>query len=257
MLGKAKVEGFGVVGRVGHSDTPDWSFLYTASAVKDPKFNVGDKVELADGREFRYCKAGAAIASTDLAVSFAAACKISIEVFRAASVAGERVVRITEASITEDQLRGGTIIIYRNGYSTHCVRGILGNTASGTGNAVDITLDAGVPYALTTSDQFEVCVNPWGDVRQTNFGGAASFAGMPAMTASSGDYLWVQTAGPCWCAPQAGVQGAAYVRSVYFRHDGSLDIRANIGTYVTDQLAGFVLNYGATQGPPLIWLKVE
>jgi len=256
--GIAKVDNVGQPAQVTVTDASFWDFLYTTSTVRHQRYNIGDRVVLPDGRVFRYAKAGAAIASTDLAVSFASAAKVSYETVRAASAISTREVYIDEASLTEDELRGGYLIVFKNGASTHCVRGIIGNTASDASDHVVIYLDASLPYALTTSDNVEVMSNPYSDVRQTNFGGLASFAGMPAKDAASGAYLWVQTWGPCWCAPQATVAAAAYVRSVYFRHDGSLDVRATIGTFVTDQCAGFVLDYSPSgQGPPLIMLQVS
>lgn len=250
------------VGDVLPNDVPSWDFLYEASVVRNPKFNIGDRVVLPDGRVFRYGKAGAAIATSDLAVSFASAVKIGIETFAAISAKGSNEVTINEASITQDMLRGGYLIIYRNGYSTHCVRGILGNSASdvtvATLNNVVVTLDASLPYAITTNDNFEALLNPYADLRQTDFVSRASFAGMPMWTAAVGAYFWVQTWGPCWCVPQPGVAAAACVRAVYFRHDGSLDVRDNVGTGVTDQRAGFVVDYSPSgQGPPLIMLQVS
>lgn len=247
------------VGDVLPNDIPSWDYIYEVSTIRNPKFLVGDRVVLPDGRVFRYGKAGAAVATTDLAVSFASAVKIGIETFAAASVIGTHEVTISEASITADQLRGGYLIIYKAGASTHCVRGILGNTASAaTTNNVVITLDASLPYAITTSDNFEALLSPYADLRQTNYGGSASFAGMPAKEAAVSAYFWVQTWGPCWCAPQSGVGATALVRAVYFRHDGSLDVRGNVGTGVTDQRAGFVLDRSDPgQGPPLIMLQVS
>jgi hypothetical protein len=256
-VGQYKTQYLGMQGEIRSGTAPSYDFLKDTYVALPAGRNVGDRVELPSGKVFRLAKAGAAIATTDLAVSFAAATKITAEAFAAVSLINTNTVFINEAGITADQLRGGEIIIYRNGYSTHFNCGILGNTASDGSNNVTVYLDMSLPYALTTSDTFELMLNPWSDLRQTNFGGRASFAGMPVVTVASGSYFWVQTYGPVWCAPQSGVGASAYVRSVYFRHDGSLDIRANIGTYVTDQLAGFVIEYDASaQGPPLVMLTV-
>jgi hypothetical protein len=191
-------------------------------------------------------------------VSFAVAVKIGIEALQAASAAGSRTVYMNQTSITKDELRGGYLILYKAAASTHVFRGIIGNTASASGNNFQIFLDAGLPFAVSTADSAKVLSNPYANVSQANLAGLASFVGMPATTAAINAYLWVQTWGPLWCAPQAGVAAAALVRAVYFRHDGSLDIRANGGTNVTDQRAGFVIDYSPTgQGPPLVMLQVS
>lgn len=253
-----KVEFLGRNGKIGVSDAGNWDFIYRASTVKDPKWNVGDRAVLPDGRVFRYAKAGAAISTTTLAASFASAVKISYEALTGTTAIGSRILNMTEASITEDQLQGGYAIIYKASGSVY-VRGITGNSASASADdTLQIYLDAALPVALDTSDAAEIMLNPYVDLRQTDLEGLASFAGMPATAAASGAYFWVQTWGPCWAAPQATVAAAAFVREVYFRHDGSLDVRDTIGTFVTDQRAGFVLDYSPSgQGPPLVMLQVS
>lgn len=238
------------------ADQPNWDFLYTSSTTKDSKYNIGDRVVLPDGRVFRYCKAGDAIAATSLAVSFAAAVKVAYEVFAAAAAVGDTVLTINQAGITADELRGG-YIVWNHGTSTPLFRGIIGNTASDATGVVKVYIDGALKAAVTTAMSFEILSNPYADVSQENTSGTRSFAGMPTTTAASGAYLWVQTWGPIWAAPQATVAAAAYVREVYFRHDGSLDVRATIGTLVSDQRAGFVIDQSdAGQGPPLVMLQV-
>jgi hypothetical protein len=79
---------------------------------------------------------------------------------------------------------------------------------------------------------------------------------MPAAAAASGAYFWTKTWGPVFINPQSGI-GAAYVRTAYFRHDGSIDVRANIGTYVNDQIAGHILIGSASGDGPLLMLTVS
>ena len=258
MKGIAKVQYAGSASEVMVQDAPNWGFLYETSSVKSTKFNIGDRVVLPDGRVYRYAKAGDAVASTSLAVSFLSPVKVSYKVFAAASAAGDTKVYINQASITEDELRGG-YLVFNHGTSLPVFCGIVGNTASDASNNVTVYLDRGLPVATTTALYFEILANPYASVSQANHSGLASFAGMPTTAAVSGSYLWVQTWGPIWISPQAGVAAAAYVREAYFRHDGSLDIRANIGTYVTDQRAGFAMDYSTAgaQGPPLLMLQVS
>jgi hypothetical protein len=239
------------------SDAPNWGFLFQSSPIRDPKWNIGDRVVLPDGRVFRYCKASDTIAATSLAVSFSAAVKVAYEAFAAASAAGDTKVHINQAGIVADELRGG-YLVYNHDSFTPVFAGIIGNSASDGSNNVEVYLDRALPAAVTTAMSFEILSNPYAAVDQTSTDGKRSFAGVPATTAARGSYLWVQTWGPIWMAPQAGVAAAAYVREVYFRHDGSLDIRANIGTFVSDQRAGFVMDQSdAGQGPPLVMLQVS
>jgi hypothetical protein len=246
--------------QVTADDVPNWDFLYESSTLKDPRWNPGDRVVLPDGRVFRYAKASAAVASTSLAVSFSAAVKIAFEAFAGASAVGDTKVTINQASITADELRGG-YLVFNHGTSLPVFAGIIGNTASDSSNNVVVYIDRSLPVAVTTALSFEILSNPYAAVNQASTNGTRSFAGIPAAAAANGAYFWVQTWGPIWAAPQASVAATAYIREVYFRHDGSLDIRTAAGdltAFVTDQRAGFVIDQSdAGQGPPLVMLQVS
>jgi hypothetical protein len=219
-------------------------------------YNIGDRVELPDGRVFYYAYSGAACNSGQGVAFYNADPKIAGTVPAAAQAAGDRVVTIASQTLAEDVLKGGYVIL-GGAATTAQVRRILGNTAC-TAATVIIYLDAPLDQAITTSTYVEVTYNPFSDLRSGNMGGTASWAGFAAAYVSAASkYFWVQTWGWAWGSPQATVQAADYVRAVYWRHDGSLDIRPAIATkdYVTDQRAGYVIGRGSTQGPPLIMLQ--
>lgn len=255
---KARTFNLGEQGIVQSKGGPDWGFLYRASTVKDAAYNVGDRVQLPDGRVFYYAKSGAACNSGQGVAFYNADPAISGN--PAAAVAADGTLAVTFASQTfaENALQQG-FIHFGAAATTEQFRGITGNTAASS-STVTIYMDAPLNTAITTSTYAEVMYNPWSDVRSGNMGGDASWAGVAATYVSAADtYFWVQTWGPMWCAPQAAVQATAYIRMAYWRHDGSLDVQPLDGTlkaFVTDQPAGFVIGRGSTQGPPLIMLQV-
>ena len=257
--GKAHVNYLGREGIVGHSEVPDWDFLYVASSVKDPKWNVGDRVVLPDGRVFRYAKLGGAITSArvdyglysavtsrnkwyeTLAQAQSAGDKSIVLPFDEAGDTTNRTARST--TVVQDELRGGYVVIYKNGVANQCVRGIVGNTPSKTATPYEVTiyLDAAIPHALTTSDGAELIESPWSDVRSmfADNATATTCCGMPTVVAASGDYTWVQTKGVCRVSlTEPGV----LERSVYCMSNGAMCNRGDIGSGgCMDQIVGHII----------------
>ena len=82
---------------------------------------------------------------------------------------------------------------------------------------------------------------------------------MPPIPATSGQYLWVQTWGPVWIAPQPEVSVGLYNRQVVFRHDGSIDEYDYLDAMTTKQQhCGFVLANAQAggQGAAFIMLQI-
>ena len=273
-LGKAKVLNILDAGFVGHSDVPDWSFIYKSSTVKDPKWGVGDRVVTPDGRVFRYAKVGTAGVLSGFGATARTASNISVLAPAqpdGCGAIGDRKVKITIAAgdgiavdgvVALDELKGGYIVLNNQGSSPMC-RCILGNTAVASGGGTTIvTLDGPLTAAVVSGTGYtEILLNPFSFVEI--FGGTAtnekqSAFGVPAVTGTVGQYLWLQTWGPLFVTPGGGTTpgDSNNDRSVYFVGDGSI----NGGAHITDengyQLAGFILDSGATT-PPFIMLQIS
>lgn len=160
--------------------------------------------------------------------------------------------------IAKDALFGGSIIIFPHD-SNSINRRIIGNTAVAAGaNEMTVELDAGIPVALDAdNDHAECMASHYSDVR-TLTSPYRSVVGMP-MVAASSQWLWLQTWGPVWIAPQAEVSVSYNDRQVVFRHDGSIDQHDYSDTHTKyAQHAGFVLcnARGDTQGAAFIMLQI-
>lgn len=253
--GKNKTNYLHREGLVSNSDMPDYSFLYTASSVRDPKYYPGDRVVLGDGRVFRYAKLGGAItnARVDYGLYFAAGPRNKwYENPSQTQVAGDKIITLpfdeaggvspaASTTVTEDELRGGYVVIYKAGIANQCVRGIIGNTASAAASPYYVTLylDSPLPYDVSTSDGIELISNPWSNVKSmfADNPASATMCGMPTIVAASGDYAWVQTWGICRVSlTEPGV----YERSVYCAPNGSMCNRGDIATNF-DQIIGVVI----------------
>lgn len=266
--GKAKSTLLGIQGIVGHRNAPDWGFLYKTSLTKDPNYNVGDRVVTPDGRVFRYAKAGNIITNQLQGVFFYGLLSDGVD-YKAAQAAAIGDTEITidagdSGDYTEDQLRGGQVVIHTHGDMNHQVRGITGNTASDTDGNVTLYLDAPLTHTITVSHGVEVLPNPYNDVRKGEYGEFCSVAGQPNVaTTVANQYLWIQTAGPCWCNPYGtvGSAGVANEREVVYDISGNVcpaaDARGS-ADHASYQTAGFIIERQTTGiGASFIMLQIS
>lgn len=261
-------------GLVSHETAGQWNFLYRTSTIKDEKYDIGDRVQLPDGRAFRYALATNAIPSCKFGVKFYGQIGDGVAVAMATNHAiGDRNITLTAADVTEDEFRGGYMLIH---VGTHQqFRGIIGNTATDGDGLVIFTLDAGLTVACTTQ-WCEVLHNPYANVKLTAgpSGGLAgndysSVAGIPnVITAKANQYVWLQTWGPIWINPHGdnlqddGITGGE--RKLVFDVEGSVCVEPDAphgpGADGDDhQVAGFIIDRSAAgvSGPPLVMLTIS
>ena len=239
------------------------SEFYAAHATQ--KHEIGLRYQM-DDRSFRYAYAGNTlncdlgcknynqqiIAYTSIAAdAIIGATKIVIDVQVTDGNAGDGV-------IAKDYLFGGSIVIFPHDENS-ISRRIIGNTATTGAGEMTVELDAGIPVALDTdNDHAECMASHYSEVRQDT-SNVKSVVGMPMVAAVSGQWLWIQTWGPIWIAPQGEVSVGNNNRQVVFRHDGSIDEHDYSDAAVTKaQHAGFVLANarGGGQGAAFIMLQI-
>lgn len=253
-----------------------WDFLYTASVVKDPQYNIGDRVVLPDGRVFRYANASATL-NTDFLAQHVTGQHIGYNALGASQVVGDRQVTITVTAATEgvgglgiiakDELRGGHIIIFPHSENS-MNRGIIGNSAlAADGTSIVVYLDGALNVALDiAADHAECIASPYSSVKAAIAGdGARGFVGLPMVPATVGQYCWLQTWGPCWVAPDNGHSSVDLGNTIYnlqavARYNGSVAVHDyNDAENALQQHVGFVLSRGAgvTQGAPFLMLQIS
>lgn len=261
--GVAKVKYVGSAGQAVPQgrDVGYWNFLYRKSTVKDPGYNVGDRVVLPDGRVCRYGKSSDTGLNTDLLCTFAEDEVQGWEALKESQVVGDMQVTFTgaaHAAVAEDELRGGYVIIFHDGGGGFTqFRGIVSNTESALNSNITVYLDAPLDVAIiggTTAG--ELWYNPYaalaGDADLS-----ASAAGRPMVNVDAADtYFWIQTWGPCWLSPQNAGFAAAKQRSAVKRSDGSIQAIGAEGVNDVTQVVGFLINEGFTSGP-LFMLQIS
>jgi len=265
--GKACTVYLGREGLVQAMDMPDYNFLYDpATSVKDSRWNIGDRCVLPDGRVFRYAKSSGACYTYRFCM-FDGAIAVSYTAALQAQAIGDTSIHIdagAAAAVAADELRGGYVIIYGSDDSNTQFRGIIGNTLADSDGHTTIYLDAPLTVAITTNG-VEVCPNPYRAVSLTNTAGSSTYrsaAGVPAVESdASGEYLWIQTWGPCAVAPgESAVCDAAFERSVCVdpssdaggTHEG---YDATFGIPVSGQIVGFGLERSSS-GNGVVFINI-
>lgn len=263
--GKASVTYLGRAGMVTPQTVPSWDFLYEVSTIIHPKYYIGDRVVLPDGREFHYGKStGSNVLYAAHTCQFTATGYTGWTTFVAAAVAGDREITApaaAHAALAENELRGGYVIIFDGAsdiYTT--VRGIIGNDVAANGALFKIYLDAKLTYKIAAgTSACETYQNPYAALKSTEDNSTA-VAGVPAAHVSAtAQYFWVQTKGPTWVSPQASCNGHGGI-GLMWRASGGIDgIETALNVSVVDanitQYAGHLLEGSESGNGPLIMMK--
>lgn len=241
-------------------------FLYRVSTVKDPKWNIGDEVEIGGGRKAVYAKStGANALYASHGCEFSLTGLVSYTAFATSHVVGSTQITIpaaTHAALVEDELAGGFVIIFDGAsdyYTT--TRMITGNAASASGAAITVYLDGELSYAITSgTSACEVYRNPYSAIVVAS-DAAKPKAGCPmAYVPASESYFWILKEGICWVAPQSTVGNDHGGVGICWRHDGSIEgTETALGGTVPagdgSQIAGYCISGSQAGNGPLIVLK--
>ena len=229
------------------------------------QYPVGTK--LVDSERVFYYAKSLGITNTDMGVKNGYTQHIAFTTIAAVAVAGTTKVVIDVAAtdgvlangaIAEDELAGGYVVIFPHATNSFTSR-IVSNTATTGAGEMTLALGDELPVAIDVdTDHGECMANPFLGVKNAA-DSTSSVMGMARMIAASGKWLWLQTWGPIWIAPQAEVSVGNNDRQVVFRHDGSVDEYDYSDLNVTKaQHAGFVLANasGGGQGAAFIMLQI-
>jgi len=225
---------------------------------------------VVDERVFHYAKAGNVL-DCGLGARHGFQQDIGLSAIAADAVAGEYNIIVTVAggdgrrlggTILLNELVGGNIVIFTADMTTTMNRRVVANTAVvGAGGPMTVTLDRplSVNLALAT-DHAEIIASRYLDVLG-GLGGTdrQMVVGMPPIAATLGQYLWLQTWGPCWITPAVGHFATQESSLAMFRANGSIsEFDETDPVAGTQQIAGTVITpgIGGGQGAPFINLMI-
>ena len=182
-----------------------------------PKHRIGEKLELSDGRVFRYGYTAAAVNAAELVSQDLSATALveTDNIVIAASgdfspAAGSYQFQITLASITKDQYAGGYFQVANDGgdgTGEGIQYRIKSNSATGatTAGKVDIYLYDPIKVTLTTASDVAITGNLWNNLRGAI--GTADYvvSGVTPIAFTANYYGWFQTAGVALVASDGAI----------------------------------------------------
>lgn len=234
------------------------------------KYDIGQIIHLGD-KAFAYSCAKGIVAPN-------MGCKpynhqdLTNQTLHAAAVTGDTQIWVHTSSndgiagvFTADFLKGGQVVVFPAAGAMYTfTRGIVASSAVASASEILLTLDAPIPYDLTTSATAEAIRSPWAQVCQSQGTapaidqGLCSCVGVPTLYATDGKYLWLQTWGFCWISPTATLGNSTNNnRGAWFQGDGSVGDHAHLDNAI-GQYAGWVAanDYGGGQGAPFVYLMI-
>lgn len=228
------------------------------------KYEIGTALQTPDGRVFYYSSTTTGGVTAGYGAFITATLPMAYEALHANAAAGDMRILVTQGSIGANDWKGGYIVMGHSAGATTQNRYILSNTATDDDTHVWVYLDGPLTVALTTSEGFEIMPNPYKavSVSSNEYSGVA---GVPAVTAATGKYVWLQTWGPLWVVPGgSGTPGSTEAeRTVYFVGDGSINGDVGLVAPTTEperrQVAGYIMQRDSSGagGPPFVMLQIR
>lgn len=228
------------------------------------------------GEVYKYCRTPLAVGCTMFGLKFGYELGdgggVAYTAPLAKVLAGNNTIRVDAggaAAVTEDQLKGGYIIIHTHTDYHHMCMRITGNTLADGSGYTTITVEQAWPIDIETAYGVEIMPNPYmgmvsrpGPSSDNPVAGDhyTSVGGMPLVKSTAvNSFHWMKTWGPHWVNPLTPVGDTQTVdrRTVFFDYEGQLTQVSPAVTTSMMQIAGFIINSEVTAvGPPLIMLQI-
>lgn len=170
--------------------------LHTSSTVQ--QHVLGQMAWTADGRGFRYCKAGEALLTGRMNQASAEDTTNLQNLVAATSVAGATTITTTSTvTLTANQVAGGLLLIESATLGTGQTFRIKSHPAA-TAAVITFTLEDPVITATTGTVNIDIIPNPYANVIISPITAkTSSDVGVSVYPIASGEYGWLQTHGPC------------------------------------------------------------
>lgn len=167
---------------------------------------------------------------------------------------------LTTGVLSENELAGGFIVV-GNGSAQHPqMFQIVSHPAlTSTGGTLTVKLDMPLTSDVTAATTtIELMESPFYCLKADNSGGDyVSYLGCSASVATSGQYFWLQTRGPCWVTSDGNTCDSAGDRTLVWVGNGSVKSSNDITVESGIQIAGFALDMSGSSASnaPFIYLQ--
>ena len=215
--------------------------ILVESAVQN--YRVGSRLQLEDGRVFRYCEAGEDMDKTCIGAGPGTGL---IEGNTAvAAAAGAKQLTIVNATAVAHQYKDGWVVLFTHPVNPAVAHEVMlrirDNEATSGGNVV-IYLKDPLPEAAALPTFTSIWPNMYRNILTLwlHQQGLMSVTNVPPIPVTSGYFYWGQTWGMCFGVPSPAFGSGASERDLVFHIDGSLRLRlADVGG--SQQRAGFLI----------------
>lgn len=162
-----------------------------------PRHNLGDRLDLGDGRIFHYVKAGAALAAGKLAhVALHTANHHNMAVATHAIGSKKLTVTLGATAATADMYKDGLLLIIA-GTGIGQTYKVKGNPAAALSTTCEIELYDRIRVATSSADsKVDLLPNPFNGLKHSATEEYLHI-GVPLCVIANGSYGWVQTWGIC------------------------------------------------------------
>ncbi len=227
----------------------------------DKLFRIGQKMELPDGRIFRYCSAGETLVASTLQQSPIVHTGYLDEASTALLIDTNALpFSITSKADVANAFQDGYYTVEssdQNGVSMFCDRHpAWGSSTPATASGI---IRGGVqwPTAVDTSKKINFVKNTWVDIEQCDSQETSTLAGVVNFAIVSGDWGWCQTMGICSCLVEGTLIAGQEVRSGE-TNDGSVtQMEYNEATVADYGPCGRTVEVATSTEFGLIYLRVE
>lgn len=231
------------------------NFWESSSTQKHPLGTVG---RTADGRVFRYAKAGASdlVAGNLLQSSAPVANHLALTPAAAAVGAVAVTATLGATAATANQYAEGYLQIDTtpgNGY-VYTIKDHLAIASAGTG-VFNLLADDGIQVALTTASRVGLIANPYSGVIQAPTTLTAITVGFAAYVISASQYGWIQTWGPVAAlingTPAVGSGVVAGATTA-----GSVDVNPAVAGATVGCLVGRIMQVGVSTKNNMVYAQI-
>lgn len=168
--------------------------LYSSSSTQ--YHALGEKMVAADGREFRYCKAGGtALVPGKLQQSSAEDTGTQNLACAAAAIGATSVTTTTTVTVTANEYAGGYLMVTvtpGQGYQYK-----IKSHPAASGAAVTLTLEDPILVALTTNSRVDLVRSPFAGVVVNPTTLTSCPIGAAVYPVAANEYGWIQVKGAC------------------------------------------------------------
>ena len=233
----------------------------------DKYHSLGTILELPDGREFKYAKAGAVALGLGLTVATPApVAHHDMDLVTAAAAVGATSITVTlEATLaTEDQYADGYLYINDGHGDTAAGQGqvyrIAGHDAIGSAGsgAINLAENDKVAVAITANALSGLIANPYSAVVVTPTTVLNRTCGVPATEIAALAYGWVQTKGLAAVQVLGTMVVGQHIRVAGVTTAGVVETLTRAGASEDEQAIGVYMGIvSVTTDMALVWLDID